>query len=76
MKIKSKSKPFVCATGDFHSDFGAILITGEELISRKWGKHVSKSNCEGFVDELRKAINENESFPQQFILDLIESANR
>jgi hypothetical protein len=65
--IKETTKPFVLASGDNHSDSGAIAVSVEELLSGKWKDHISKSNCTEFVDSLKQALDSGESFPPMFL---------
>ena len=65
-------KPFVIASGDHHSDFGATKLSVEELVSEKWNKHIKLCNSEKFIDNLKTALKNKEVFPQKFILELIK----
>ncbi|WP_344925163.1 hypothetical protein [Aquimarina addita] len=69
--IKQKDTPFVVAIGGHHSDIGVIKISCKELVSDKWNDHIIKSGCEAFVLNLKTAIEQGETFPQKFILNLI-----
>lgn len=67
----NKEKPFIVAMGDSPYDTAVSTISQEELISGKWDDHIIKSNCQEFVAQLKKAIANQEEFPQKFILDLV-----
>ena len=69
--ITERDKPFVVAMGDHHSDIGAVEVSAKELISGRWDEHIALSNCVEFVEKLKRAMEEGETFPQKFILDLV-----
>jgi len=71
--IKDKDRPFVVATGDTHGDSAASLVSVEELISGVWDEHILRSNCIEFIEKLKNAINQGDTFPQKFILDMINN---
>lgn len=71
--VTAKEKPYVVAMGAHHSDNAGSLISQEELISGKWDNHIKKSNCQEFVAQLKIAIKNQEPFPQQFLLELVNS---
>ena len=71
--INDLNKPFILASGDHHSDFGAITVGLEEILSEKWEDHISKSNCKGFIVKLRKAIHSGESFPPLFLREKVRN---
>jgi len=72
VNINNKEKPFVIAMGNHHSDMGATKLSVDELVSGKWDEHIRFSNSEKFVESLKKALKNNEEFPQKFILELIK----
>ena len=71
--INDKEKPFLLTSGDHHSDLGAITVSLEELLSEKWKEHILKSNCIGFINELKKAIDSGESFPPKFLVKRVNN---
>lgn len=74
--ITERDKPFVVAVGDHHPDIGASKVSVKELISGKWDEHIALSNCVEFVEKLKRAMDEGETFPQQFILELINARTK
>ncbi|MFA8434279.1 MAG: hypothetical protein ACEPOZ_07160 [Marinifilaceae bacterium] len=71
--INDKENPFIVASGDHPSDSGAALISIEELFSEQWKEHIQKSNSTEFVNELREAVERGEQFPQNIILDKVNT---
>ena len=71
--FNDKEKPFVVASGDYHSDFVAALISIVVLLSEKWKDHITKSNCAEFVNGLSKAIESGEQFPQKIIIEKVNN---
>ncbi len=71
--ITDIDKPFVLASGNHHSDMGAITVSFENLLSDKWEEHILKSNCSEFITELRQAISFGESFTPKFLINRMNS---
>jgi len=72
VNINDLAKPFLIASGDHHSDMGAIKLSSDELLSGKWNEHIKLSNSEKFIENLKIAIKNKEEFPQKFILEMIK----
>lgn len=73
VNINEQEKPFIIAVGDHHSDMGAVELSVLELVSNKYEKDIIKSNSKEFVSKLKFAINKGESFPQSFIINMVDN---
>ena len=71
VNINEPDKPFIIAIGDHHSDMGTLAVSVMELISGKYDEEIIKSNGEKFVNNLKIAFTNGESFPQRFILNMV-----
>ena len=71
--VNNLNKPFVIAVGDHHSDMATLKVSVLELISSKYERDIIKSNGKEFVNKLKFALNNGESFPQSFIMNMIDN---